>query len=279
MFQSFSRLTVLALAGIIGAGILGTVGAFAQDDRTQRPTIVLVHGAFADASSWKPVIDRPQDDGFTVIAPANPLRGIAADASYVSSFLDTISGPVIVVGHSYGGAVITNAVVGHPNVKALVYVAAFIPDTGQTLADLSSPAGGSELVPPGVPGVQPTLILRPCPPQFCALGVEGYIDPAKFRSIFAADLPEDKAAVMAAAQRPASLSTLVEPTTAAAWKGLPSWAVVATQDHAIGTANVRAMAQHAGAHIIEVPASHVVMLSHPDVVVRTIRIAAASLRS
>jgi pimeloyl-ACP methyl ester carboxylesterase len=141
---------------------------------------------------------------------------------------------------------------------------------GRLVADLSSPAGGSE--------PQPTLILRPCPPQFCALGAEGYIDPTKFQGVFAADLPRDKAATMAAAQRPASLSTLVEPTTAAAWKSLPSWAVVATRDHAIGTANVRAMAQHAGASITEVAASHVVMLSQPDVVVRVIRSAAASLK-
>jgi pimeloyl-ACP methyl ester carboxylesterase len=270
MIRHRLRWSLVAFAAILAASILTTAGAFARDDRNPRPTVVLVHGAFADASSWSPVIARLQDDGFPVVAPANPLRGIASDASYLSSFLNTIDGPIVLVGHSYGGAVITNAAAGHSNVKALVYVAAFIPDVGQTLADLSSPAGGSDL--------QPTLILRPCPPQFCALGAEGYIDPAKFRAVFAADLPRDKAATMAVAQRPASLSTLVEPTTAAAWKSLPSWAVVATRDHAIGTANVRAMAQHAGASITEVAASHVVMLSQPEVVVRVIRSAAASLK-
>src|SRR3984893_16788334 len=264
------RWSLVACAAILAASILSTAGAVARDDRNPRPTVVLVHVAFADASSWSPGIARLQDDGFTVVAPANPLRGIASDASYLSSFLDTINGPIVLVGHSYGGAVITNAAAGHSNVKALVYVAAFIPDLGQTLADLSSPAGGSDL--------QPTLILRPCPPQFCALGAEGYLDPTKFRAVFAADLPRDKAATMAAAPRPASLTVLVGPTTAAAWKSLPSWAVVATRDHAIGTANARAMAQHAGASLTEVAASHNDMLTQPEVVVRVIRSTAAPLK-
>src|ERR1700730_5321467 len=127
------RWSLVTLAAIFGASILTTAGAFARDDRNPRPTVVLAHGAFADASSWSPGIARLQDDGFTVLAPANPLRGIASDASYLSSFLDTINGPIVLVGHSYGGAVITNAAVGHSNVKALVYVAAFIPDLGRPL--------------------------------------------------------------------------------------------------------------------------------------------------
>src|SRR6202521_4460755 len=199
------RWSLVACAAILAAGVLSTAGAFARDDRNPRPTVVLVHGAFADASSWSPVIAQLQDDGFPVVAPANALRGIASDASYLSSFLNTIDGPIVLVGHSYGGAVITNAAAGHSNVKALVYVAAFIPDVGQTLADLSSPAGGSEL--------QPTLILRPCPPQFCALGPEGYIDPTKCRAVFAA----------------CDFASYVAQILSAIWRSQP-WQIAARQD-------------------------------------------------
>jgi pimeloyl-ACP methyl ester carboxylesterase len=271
-----------ALAGVLGASVLFTAGVAAESAtsrekaRGAKPTIVLVHGAFADASSWNGVVERLLDEGYPVLAPANPLRGVASDAAYVSSFLDTVSGPVVLVGHSYGGAVITNAAVNQANVKALVYVAAFIPDVGQAVGSLS-PKPGSQIVPPGIPGVPATLILRPWALPDGTKGADGYIDPDKFRQIFAADLPADQAAVMAATQRGASLQTLGEPTQAAAWKTIPSWAVVATRDNAIGTANVHDMAEHAGAHIVNVEGSHVVMISHPDAVVRVIRTAARSV--
>jgi pimeloyl-ACP methyl ester carboxylesterase len=260
------------VASALSASVLFTHGVLAEASQP-KPTIVLVHGAFADASSWDSVIKRLQRDGYPVLAPANPLRGVSSDAAYISSFLDTVAGPVILVGHSYGGAVITNAAVNHPNVKALVYVAAFIPDVGQALAQLT-PLPGNLLVPPGVPGHPATLILRPCPPSSCGAGFDAYIDPAVFHGVFAADLDADRAAVMAAGQRPASLVTLGEPSAAAAWKTIPAWALVATRDNAIGTANLRAMAQHAGAQVVEVNASHAVMLSQPDAVVRLIRTAA-----
>jgi pimeloyl-ACP methyl ester carboxylesterase len=259
-------------AAALSASVLFTQGVLAEANRP-KPTVVLVHGAFADASSWDGVIKRLQRDGYPVLAPANPLRGVSSDAAYISSFLDTVGGPVVLVGHSYGGAVITNAGVNHPNVKALVYVAAFIPDVGQKLAELT-PLPGSLLVPPGVPGHPATLILRPCPPSSCGAGFDAYIDPAVFHKIFAADLDAEKTAIMAVTQRPASLVTLGEPTAAAAWKTIPAWALIATRDNAIGTANVRAMARHAGAQTVEVQASHSVMLSEPDAVVRLIRTAA-----
>src|SRR5712692_1368658 len=188
---AFRPVWAVALAGAIAAlSVLFT--AFAQSagaekaDRSvhsggAKPTIVLVHGAFADASSWDGVVKRLKDAGYPVLAPANPLRGVSSDAAYIASVLDFVSGPVVLVGHSYGGAVITNAAVNHPKVKALVYIAAFIPDVGQTLSDLSQPSGGSEL--------GPALVLRGCPPAACALGVEGYINSASFRQVFAADLP------------------------------------------------------------------------------------------
>jgi pimeloyl-ACP methyl ester carboxylesterase len=265
------RLLLFAAAVLCASGLF-TQGVLAQSGRA-KPTVVLVHGAFADASSWDNVIKRLQRDGYPVLAPANPLRGVSSDAAYISSFLDTVSGPIVLVGHSYGGAVITNAAVNHPNVKALVYVAAFIPDVGQALTDLT-PLPGSLLVPPGVPGHPATLILRPCPPSSCGAGFDAYIDPAAFHKIFAADLDADKAAVMAASQRPASLVTLGEPSGAAAWKTIPAWALVPTRDNAIGTANLRTMARHAGAQTVEVSASHSVMLSEPEAVVRLIRTAA-----
>ena len=265
------RLFLLA-AAVLGASGLFTQGVVAETGRS-KPTVVLVHGAFADASSWGAVIRRLQRDDYPVLAPANPLRGVSSDAAYLSSFLDTVSGPVILVGHSYGGAVITNAAVNHPNVKALVYVAGFIPDVGQALAQLT-PLPGSLLVPPGVPGHPATLILRPCPPSSCGAGFDAYIDPAAFHNIFAADLDSDTTAIMAVTQRPASLVTLGEPSAAAAWKTIPAWALIPTRDNAIGTANLRAMARHAGAQTVEVAASHSVMLSEPDAVVRLIRTAA-----
>ena len=262
-------LRAVAVSGVVGLVVL--LGATASDARESaqarpKPTVVLVHGAFADASSWSPVVSRLQRAGYPVVAPANPLRGLASDAAYVSSFLETLSGPLVLVGHSYGGAVITNAAVQHANVTALVYIAAYIPDTGQALKDLT-PLPGTLLVPSA-------LVLRPWTLADGSTGVDVSIDPRQFRTIFAADLPEEQTAVMAASQRPLSAQALFEPSAAAAWQTIPSWALVATQDNAIGTANVRAMAQHAHAHIVEVAGSHAVLLSRPDAVVRLIRAAA-----
>ena len=153
---------------------------------TTLPTVVLVHGAFVDASSWNAVAQRLQDDGYTVIAPANPLRGVQTDAAYLSSVLATISGPIVLVGHSYGGVLMTNAATGNPNVKALVYVAAFAPDQGETVGQILAMNPGSQAAPPN-------LTFRPYPG-----GVDTYITPSAFHSVFCADLPATKAAVMAA---------------------------------------------------------------------------------
>ena len=183
-FPKLGSLWPAAVAALLGLSVLFTGGASAaqsspsrdRDPDGPKPTVVLIHGAFADASSWSDVVARLQREGYPVIAPANPLRGVSADAAYISSVLDTVSGPVVLVGHSYGGMVITNAAVSHPNVKALVYIAAYIPDVGQAAKDLT-PLPGSLIVPPGIPGVPATLILRPCPPADCGAGFDGYIDP------------------------------------------------------------------------------------------------------
>ena len=231
--------------------------------KTTKPTIVLVHGAFADASGWNGVTERLQDKGYTVLAPANPLRGVSADAAYLKNVLSHVSGPIVLVGHSYGGVAITNAATGNPNVKALVYVAAFVPAQGDTVQTLSTPEGGAQL------GPDKLDILPDGTPE----GLEATIKVSAFRDVFAADLPRKLAAVMAASQRPASLVTLGEPSGAPAWASIPSWAVVPTKDHTIGTGNLRTMAKRAKAKITEVKgASHVVMVSQPgataDVVLR-----------
>jgi pimeloyl-ACP methyl ester carboxylesterase len=245
------------LAAAVSVGALAPA-ASAQPVRP-KPTIVLVHGAFADASGWAGVTERLQSRGYTVVAPANPLRGVASDAAYLRSVLSTISGPIVLVGHSYGGVVITNAATGNPNVKALVYVAAYAPDEGESIGSLSA------LIPGGMIGPA-TLTILPFPAPDGSTALEGIITPSVFRDVFAADLPARTAAVMASAQRPAALQLLGEPSGVPAWKTIPCWYLIAGRDNAIGTNLERVMAKRIP-HVtaIEVNgASHVAMISHPD---------------
>jgi pimeloyl-ACP methyl ester carboxylesterase len=237
--------------------------------RVPKPTIVFVHGAFADASGWGAQITRLQSRGYPVIAPANPLRGVASDSAYLASILDTISGPIVLVGHSYGGEVITNAATGNPNVKALVYIAAFAPDEGETSGALATMFPGSMLTPEN-------LVFRPFPIDDVTTGTDGYINPGVFREVFCADLSAPDAAVLAATQRPGSLSTLGEPSGVPAWKTIPSWYLVATQDHAIPAEAERFMAHRMGAQTVEVDSSHVAMISHPTEVTQLVLAAARS---
>ncbi|MEY9968814.1 pimeloyl-ACP methyl ester carboxylesterase [Streptacidiphilus sp. MAP12-16] len=228
----------------------------AHGQHSPKPTIVLVHGAFADSSSWNGVIARLEHDGYPVIAAANPLRGLDSDSAYVSSLLSTIPGPVILVGHSYGGEVITNAAVGHANVKALVYIAAFAPDQGETGLQLVGMNPGSQL--------GAALLVRPYAVTGGG-GADGYIDPAKFHAVFAADLPVATADLMAAEQRPVDLSAFQTPSGVPAWKTIPSWYLVAGADQAIPAATEEFMAKRADSHTVVVAgASHAVMISHPD---------------
>jgi pimeloyl-ACP methyl ester carboxylesterase len=224
-----------------------------------KPTIVLVHGAFADASSWNGVIERLQQQGWTVVAPANPLRGVAADSAYLASVVNQLDGPVLLAGHSYGGAVITNAATDAPNVVGLVYVAAFAPDEGEVLGDVAASSKDSVLMTAQVQRGYPTGWGGETAPEFL-------VDPARFREVFAADLPAEQAAVLAATQRPVAAAAFSDVSGPPAWKSLPSWAVVATADKAAGSDIVRSMAQRAGADILEVEASHVVMVSQPQAV-------------
>jgi pimeloyl-ACP methyl ester carboxylesterase len=220
---------------------------------------VLVHGAFADASSWTGVIERLQARGVPVTAPPNPLRGIAIDSAYVASLINQIPGPVLAVGHSYGGAVITNAGATAKNVVGLVYVAAFAPDEGERLGEVEAGSKDSVLNAALVPFQYPTG-------QGTATATEFAINPARLQEVFAADLPAEQTALMAATQRPISELAFSEVNGRPAWKTLPSWAVVATGDKAAGADVVRSMAQRAGAAITEVEGSHVIMISQPQAV-------------
>lgn len=231
-------------------------------DATKRdgsPTVVLVHGAFADASSWNRVIELLQAKGVRVTAPANPLRGISNDSAYTAAVFDETPGPILAVSHSYGGAIISNAAKQAKNVVGLVYVAAFATEDGERLGEATAVSKdailNSVLVQrhyPSANGDQPA--------------VEFAIDPDGFHDAFAADLSSEQAALMAATQRPVAELGFSQPSGAPAWKDLPSWAVVATADKAAGADVTRSMAERAGASITEVDASHVVMVSQPQAV-------------
>jgi len=234
------------------------------------PTIVLVHGAFADAGSWTGVITELQADGYDVIAPANPLRGVALDSAYLTDFLATIEGPIVLVGHSYGGFVMTNAATGNPDVAALVYVAAFAPDAGETVGGIASSVPGSMLGPDA-------LVVRPYLKPDGTESAEGYINPTMYHDVFAADLPAETAAALAASQRPADVATLGEPSGDPAWASIPTWDLVATQDMVIPPDAQRAMAERAEATTIEVDASHSVAVSQPATVAEFIVEAVTSI--
>src|SRR6059036_4026119 len=261
-------LVIIALLAIPGSVTFGSTRNIAN---MVKPSIVLVHGAWADGSSWSRVVGLLQVQGYTVYVPPNPLRGLASDSAYIASFLQSITGPIILVGHSYGGAVITNAATGNPNVKALVYVDAFAPDQGESLATLSS-------VPPP-PGQSPSCVSGDPTQVFNFVPLTGgdidlYIKPSLFPSCFANDLPPNEGAVLASTQRPLTLSTLSQTSGVPAWKTIPSFYLVGTIDKAIPPFAQLFMAHRANATIVEVRGSHLVMISHPEAVVDLINQAA-----
>jgi len=230
-----------------------------ETNNGEAPTVVLVHGAFADASSWNGVIERLLEKGVKVSAPANPLRGIAHDSAYTASIFAQTPGRVLAVGHSYGGAVITNAASEAENVVGLVFVAAFAPEEGEALGEAEANSKDSVLNSALVALQYPTT-------NGGGTAVEFAIDPAKLHDAFAADLPAEQAALMAAIQRPVAEAAFSEPSGRPAWKRLPSWTVLATGDKAAGTDVIRSQAERAGATITEVEGSHVIMISQPQAV-------------
>jgi pimeloyl-ACP methyl ester carboxylesterase len=231
---------------------------------TSTPTVVLVHGAFADASFWATVVSELQAHDVPVAAPPNPLRSLAGDAEYIASYVNQIDGPVLLVGHSYGGAVITVAGVSTPNAVGLVYVAAFALDEGETLGDIFANFGDTPL--------SAAIRRSNYPLPGGETGVELTVAPELYHEAFAADLPVDQSRVLAVSQRPFA-DVFAQPAEAAAWKTLPSWAIVATADNAIPPDGERHMAKRAGAQTIEIDSSHSIALSQPIAVADHIRAA------
>lgn len=234
------------------------VAARSASTASPKPSIILVHGAWADGSSWSGVVALLQDKGYTVYTPPNPLRGLVSDSANLASFLKTITGPIVLVGHSYGGAVISNAATGNTNVKALVFVDAFAPDNGESLSALASVPP-----PPGQNGscLDPTQSFNFVP---IAGDVDVYIKPSVFPSCFANDLKPDKAAVLASEQRPLALSVFNDISGVPAWKTIPSWYLIGKLDLVIPPFAQFFMAQRAHATIAYVNAAHPAMISHPE---------------
>lgn len=265
--------TVTVAAGLLAATV-GPAGATKGGGHAapqhRKPTVVLVHGAFADSSSWNDVVKRLKHEGYPVVAAANPLRGLSTDAAYVRELVDSIEGPVVLAGHSYGGAVISNAAHGSDKVKALVYLAAFMPDKGEDAFTLSLKFDGSTL--------GGALKQVPVTMPDGSKGVDLSIDQAKFHEQFAADVPAHTAQIMAATQRPVSGGALNEPSGEPAWKTIPSWVLVASDDRNIPRELQVFMAERAKSHVEEVRSSHAVSVSHPKETARIIEEAARSVR-
>jgi pimeloyl-ACP methyl ester carboxylesterase len=261
----------VAFKGITAVFLIAclSTAAYAQGSTMSKPTVVLVHGAFAGSSSWNRVAAKLIAKDYPVVAVANPLRGVKSDATYVANLLDSITGPVILVGHSYGGNVISYAATGKSQVKALIYVSGVAPDAGESASTLVGKFPGSTL--------GPTL----APPVLLADGSKDlYILQDKYHDQFAADVPVSETQLMAATQRPITEAALNESAGTPAWKTIPSWFLYGSLDRNIPPAVHAFMARRAAAkEVVEVKgASHVVMISHPDVLVRLIDHAAAQIQ-
>jgi len=260
------RLTVGGAVLAVAAAVIPATTAFAAkgdepaaSHQAAKPTVVLVPGAWADGSSWDGVFADLHHDGYTVDIAPNPLAGVASDSAYLASYLQSITGPIVLVGQSYGGFLITNAATGNANIKALVYVDAFIPAQGETLSELTDQFPGSQVT-------ESALNFVPEPGGV----TDAYIKPADFRAILANDLPAWQAAELAAAQRPIAASALNEPSGTPAWLTIPSWDVIGTEDHAVPLAAQEFMAHRAGSTVTEINAAHLSMISHPNQVTAVI---------
>ena len=235
-----------------------------------RPTVVLVHGAWANSSSWDGVVRRLHRDGFTVDVFPTPLRSLSGDAAYLQQYLGAISGPIVLVGHSYGGAVISDAATGNAQVRGLVFIDAFVPEQGEAVATLA----GSQSV---LANPDPTQVFDFVPATLPpTASTDLYVKRTVFPGAFANDLPLSTGAVLAATQRPITLGALNEPSSLPAWKTIPSWYLVSQDDHAINPELERFYAKRMNAKTSEVKASHVAFISHPDLVARLIEQAAAA---
>lgn len=267
---TFTRRRALAtgVAAAASAALLtpGSAEAAATGDTgpdAAKPTVVLVHGGYADSSCWNGVVQELQSKGYTAIAGSNPLRGIPTDAPYIASLLDSISGPIVLVAHSMGGTVITNAAAGKSNVRALVYIAAFVPDEGETQGELIGKFPGSEVLPVSVP--------VPYTKPDGTTGTDLYLS-QDGQAAFAADVSPARFRLLQATQRPFDADSFIYPTQAAAWRTIPSWGLVAGRDKAIPPAAQRWMYGRANFRkVVEVPtSSHIAMISHPKATAKLI---------
>jgi pimeloyl-ACP methyl ester carboxylesterase len=265
-------IAVIFILPMLFVGASARAQASKANDSAQ--TIVLVHGAWADSAGWTGVISRLQSDGYKVWAVPNPLRGVSPDAAYVASVLNTIPGPIVLVAHSYGGFVITNAATGNPNVKALVYIDGFAPDEGETgfqLLAMTPPPGQS------ISCVSPDVLNFVPYPGAQNGDVDLYIKQEAYPSCFANTIAAKQAAVLAASQRPITFSAGTEPSGPPAWKTIPSWYLVGTLDHVIPPYVQIFMAERANAHIVQVKAPHPAMISNPQDVAALIETAAQAV--
>jgi pimeloyl-ACP methyl ester carboxylesterase len=263
-------LLAASFAGAAAGARVAPASAETVANAATKPTIVLVHGAFADASSWSGEVSLLQKDGYNVIAPPNPLRGIESDGKSIAALLRTINGPIVLVGHSYGGPVIDTAAQGIPQVKALVFVSAYALDQGESVAGLGAKFPESQLT---------AKVLTQVPFATSAGGdADLYVDQPAFESVFASGLPESQSIVMSATQRPLAASALSEKATTPAWKRVPSWAVLSATDLVIPPAEQQFMYDRAKSKITRVEAGHTALVSHPEVIVRVIEEAAAASR-
>ena len=258
--------TAILAASLVVATTASSATAHPSPGRP-KPTVVLVHGAWADSSSWDGVVARLQHDGYGVDVFPTPLRSLKTDVAYLRTYLAAIAGPIVLVGHSYGGAVITDAATGDSNIKELVYIDAFAPDQGQAVASLVGPDSV-------VANPDPTKVFTLVPPT--STNPDLYVLPDVFISSVANDVAQSRAAVLAATQRPITVAALGQPSTSPAWKTIPSWYEVGTIDKVIPPAAQLAMARTAHAHIVKVRSSHLPMVSRPGAVTKTIERAAAA---
>jgi pimeloyl-ACP methyl ester carboxylesterase len=271
--RGLARLTVgLTVAGLAATfSIAQASGVFAGGSpaRPAKPTVVLVHGAWADASGWSGEIRMLQHDGYPVVAVPNELRSLSGDAANVAAFLKTVKSPIILVGHSYGGAVITNAANGISNVRALVYIDAFAPDQGQSAVQLAGMQSA-------LSAADPTTVFTFVPAGPPTPATDLFLKTPVFLKSFANGLPESQARILAASQRPATLGAITEPSGVPAWRTIPSWYLIGTQDRIIPPAAERTMAEHAGAKISYFKAGHLGLISDPKSVTRVIERAATA---
>ncbi|MGC4813677.1 alpha/beta fold hydrolase [Micromonospora sp. DT228] len=281
----FSRRRLLYVGAAIGALTLtgagiGTAQASPSNvvqshpsrPAAAKPTVVLVHGAWADGSSWDKVAAKLQHDGYRVVTPPNLLSGVSKDAENLRAYLDTITGPIVLVGHSYGGMVITNAALGDKQVKALVYVDAYVPDTHDTVLSLTSAVPGSVFA-----AEASTVFDQVAIPGDDPHNVNLYVKPSVFGKAFAdRGIPAKDVAVLAARQRPLAFNALAEESGEPAWRTIPSWSVVGKQDAVIPAAQQIAMSKRAKAHTVEINAPHLSMVTDAGAVTNQIEAAATA---